>query len=41
MAQTELTSRRLMAEDEVYRQVFDAEVSFDYFLAAIHVKQPG
>lgn len=41
MAQTELTSRRLMPEDEVYRQVFDAEVSFDYFLASIHDKQPG
>jgi len=29
MAQTELTPRRLIPEDEVYRQVFDAEVSFD------------
>ena len=28
MAQTEVTPRRLVPEDEVYRQVFDAEVSF-------------
>lgn len=41
MAQTDLTSRRLMPEDEVYRQVFDAEVSFDHVLASIHNKQPG
>ena len=34
MAQTELTPRRLIPEDEVYRQVFDAEVSFVSFLAA-------
>lgn len=33
MAQTELKARRLIPEDEVYRQVFDAEVSFDSFLA--------
>ena len=31
MAQTELTPRRLIPEDEVYRQVFDAEVSLDSF----------
>ena len=34
MAQTELTPRRLIPEDQVYRQVFDAEVSFDSFVAA-------
>ena len=28
MAQTEVTPRRLLPDDEVYRQVFDAEVSF-------------
>ena len=38
MAQTDLASRRLMPEDEVYRQVFDAEVRFDYVLASIHNK---
>jgi len=28
MAETEVTPRRLVRKDEVYRQVFDAEVSF-------------
>lgn len=28
MAQTEVTPRRLLPVDEVYRQVFDAEVSW-------------
>ena len=34
MAQTEVTPRRLLPDDEVYRQVFDAEVSspFKYLL---------
>lgn len=33
MAQTEVTPRRLIPEEEVYRQVFDAEVSFDSVLS--------
>lgn len=28
MAQTEVNARRLIPEDKVYRQIFDAEVSF-------------
>lgn len=34
MAQTEVTTRRLIPEDEVYRQVFDAEVSIRVVLPA-------
>ena len=29
MAQTEVNARRLIPEDKVYRQIFDAEVSLN------------
>lgn len=35
MAQTEVTPRRLIPEEEVYRQVFEAEVSFDTVFSCI------
>ena len=37
MAQTEVTPLRLLPDDEVYRRVFDAEVSCPLFVLVVFV----